>query len=103
MMSYASLPNSFWGYALETTQYVLNLVPSKLVSTTPKELWFGRKPNLGYVRIWESPVHVLKRDLIKLEAMTNIFLFVGYPKWMKGYLFYDPREQMVIVSINTFS
>ena len=38
MMSYASLSVSFWGYALETTQYLLNLVPSKVISTTPKEL-----------------------------------------------------------------
>ena len=28
MMSYASLPIFFWGYALETTQYILNLVAS---------------------------------------------------------------------------
>ena len=62
MMSYASLPYSFWGYALETVQYILNLVPSKAVSTTPNELWTGRKPNLGHVRIWGSPAHVLKRD-----------------------------------------
>ena len=41
MMSYASLPVSFWGYALETTQYLLNLVPSKVISTTPKEHWTG--------------------------------------------------------------
>ena len=32
MMSYASLLVFFWGYALETTQYILNLVPSKAVS-----------------------------------------------------------------------
>ena len=38
MMSYASLPVSFWGYALETTQYLLNLVPFKVIFTTPKEL-----------------------------------------------------------------
>ena len=41
MMSYASLLVSFWGYALETAQYLLNLVPSKAISTTPKELWTG--------------------------------------------------------------
>ena len=45
MMSYASLPNSFWRYALDTAQYVLNLVPSKAVPTTPRELWTGRKPS----------------------------------------------------------
>ena len=42
MMSYASLPSSFWGYALETAQYILNLVPSKAIPTTLKELWTGR-------------------------------------------------------------
>ena len=52
MMSYASLPNSFWSHALEIMQYILNLVPSKTVSTTSKELWTGRKPSLGHVQIW---------------------------------------------------
>ena len=100
MMSYASLPNFFWGYALETTQYMLNLVNSKAVSTTSKELWTGRKPSLGHVRIWGSSAHVLKRDPIKLEARIDVFLFLGYLKGIKGYLFYDPQEQRVIVSTN---
>ena len=91
-MSYASLPVSFWGYALETAQYLLNLVPSKAISTTPKELWSGRKPSLGHVRIWGSPAHVLRRDPSKLEARSEVGLFVGYPRGTKGYLFYDPKE-----------
>ena len=99
-MSYASLPNFFWRYTLEITQYILNLVPSKAVSTTPKELWTGRKPSLGHVQIWGSPAHVLKRDPSKLEAMIDVCLFVGYLKGTKGYLFYNPHEQKVIVSTN---
>ena len=83
-MSYASLPVSFWGYALETTQYILNLVPSKVISTTPKELWTERKPSLGHVRIWGSPAHVLKRDPSKLEARLEVCLFVVYPRGTKG-------------------
>ena len=27
-------------------------------------------------------------------------MFVGYPKGTKGYLFYDPKEQRVLVSTN---
>ena len=99
-MSYASLQVSFWGYALETTQYLLNLVPSKTISTTPKELWTGQKPSLGHVHIWGSPAHVLRRDPSKLEAISEVGLFVGYPKGTKGYLFYDPKEQRVLVSTN---
>ena len=71
MMSYASLPVSFWGYALETAQYLLNLVPSKAISTTPKELWTGRNPILGHVRILGSPAHVLKRDPCTLEIPVH--------------------------------
>ena len=83
---------------METAQYLLNLVPSKAISTTPKELW--RKPSLGHVRIWGSPAHVLRRDPSKLEARSEVGLFVGYPRGTKGYLFYDPKEQRVIVSTN---
>ena len=59
-----------------------------------------RKPNLGHIQIWRSLAHVLKRDPNKLEAMTDVFLFVGYPKRTKGYMFYDSQEQRVLVSTN---
>ena len=52
MMSYAPLPNSFWGYAVETALYILNVVPSKSVTMTPFELWKGRKASLEHFRIW---------------------------------------------------
>ena len=45
---------------------------------------------------------MLKRDPSKLEVRSNVCLFVGYHKGTKGYLFYDPQEQKVIVSINAW-
>ena len=41
MMSYSTLPISFWGYALNIAMYLLNLVPSKSVPKTPVDLWNG--------------------------------------------------------------
>ncbi|KAJ9549604.1 hypothetical protein OSB04_022147 [Centaurea solstitialis] len=38
MMSRATLPMSFWGYALETAAHILNLVPTKKVAKTPSEI-----------------------------------------------------------------
>ena len=35
IMSLSTLPLSFWGYALETTTYFLNMVSSKSVPNTP--------------------------------------------------------------------
>ncbi|KAA0061337.1 gag/pol protein [Cucumis melo var. makuwa] len=46
MMSFARLPDSFWGYALETSIYILNNVPSKSVSKIPYELCKGRKAQI---------------------------------------------------------
>ena len=40
---------------------------------------------------------MLKRDPSKLETMSDVCLFVGYPK---GYIFYDPHNQKVFVSTN---
>ena len=55
---------------------------------------------MDHVRIWGSPAYVLNRDPSKLGARLNVFFFVGYPKGTKGYMFYDPQEQKVIVSTN---
>ena len=35
MMYLTNLPQSFWGYALETAAFTLNRAPSKSVETTP--------------------------------------------------------------------
>ena len=43
---------------------------------------------------------MLRRDPSKLEAISEVGLFVGYPRGTKDYLFYDPKEQRVIVSTN---
>ena len=100
IMSYSSLPLSFWGYALQTAVYILNEVPSKSIQKTPLELWNRRKPNLRYIRIWECPAHVLKGKTEKLEPRTEVCLFVGYPKGTRGGLFYSPQEKKVFVSTN---
>ena len=98
MLSYSTLPPSFWGYALETANYVLNLVPSKAVSSTPTELWTGHKPSLRHIRIWGSPAHVLNPDAAKLEPRSEVCLFVGYPRGTKGGLYYSPKDRKVFVS-----
>ena len=98
MLSYSSLPESFWGYALETAAYILNLVPSKSVSKTPTELWKGRKPSLNHIRIWGAPAHVLVQKQQKLESRTEMCMFIGYPKGTRGGIFYNPKEKKVIVN-----
>ncbi|XP_038719865.1 uncharacterized protein LOC120012507 [Tripterygium wilfordii] len=49
MMCHATLPESFWGYALETAMHILNLVPSKSISKTPHDMWTGQLRRSGRV------------------------------------------------------
>ena len=51
MLSNSSLLKSFWGYALQTTVYLINRVPSKSIPKTPFELWTSHKLSLRHIRI----------------------------------------------------
>ena len=55
MMSNSSLPKSLWMYALKTSMYLLNRVPTKAVPKTPFELWTNRKPSLRHLHVWGCP------------------------------------------------
>ncbi|GKD48316.1 retrotransposon protein, putative, ty1-copia subclass [Tanacetum coccineum] len=51
MMNLTTLPLSFWDYALESATRILNMVPTKKVDKTPYELWYGKVPNLSYLKM----------------------------------------------------
>ncbi|GJT53727.1 retrotransposon protein, putative, ty1-copia subclass [Tanacetum coccineum] len=75
MMNLTTLPKSFWGYALETTARILNMVPTKKA--------------------------LVKRDMPdKLDSRSIKCIFVGYPKETMGYYFYYPLENKIFVSQN---
>ncbi|KAL2490948.1 Retrotransposon protein [Abeliophyllum distichum] len=92
------LPKSFWRYALNTACHTLNRVPSKSVDKTPYELWKGKRPNLSYIKIWGCDAYLKRVESDKLEAKSDKYLFVGYPKETVGYYFYNPIEMKVIIS-----
>jgi len=52
MLSYSGLSDGFWGEAMLTACYLLNRVPNKKNKVTPYELWYKKKPNLNYLRVW---------------------------------------------------
>ncbi|PKI43689.1 hypothetical protein CRG98_035920 [Punica granatum] len=98
MMSHTDLPILMWGYALQTTCYLLNRIPSKSVSTTPYEIWNGRTPSLKHFKIWGCPAFIKKQKTDKLETRSEKGRFVGYPSDSLGYYFYFPTEQRVVIS-----
>ena len=100
MISFAQLPDSFQGYALETIVYILNNVPSNSVSETPYDLWKEHKESLCHFIIQGCPTYVLEQNPKKLKHRLKLYLFTGYPKESRDGLFYDPLDNKVLVLTN---
>jgi hypothetical protein len=98
MMSNITLPKLFWGHALETAAQTINRVSSKSVEKTPYELWFGKVPNMSYLKIWGCEIFVKRPTSDKLGPKADKCFFVGYHKEMKGYYFYYQSENKIIVA-----
>ena len=98
MMSFTDLPLTFWGYAVETANYILNRVPSKSVTSTPYEIWKCKRPNLKYFKIWGCSAYVKNIFGHKLSARADLCKFIDYPQEGVGYIFYHPTEQRILVS-----
>ena len=99
MMSYSSLPISLWMYALKTTMYLLNKVPSKAISKTPFKQWTRRKPYLKHLHAqgYLAKTRIYNPYEKKLDFRTTSGDFIGYPKKSKGYRFYYLNHSLRVV------
>ncbi|GJV80968.1 retrotransposon protein, putative, ty1-copia subclass [Tanacetum coccineum] len=62
------IPQHNGDYALESATRILNMVPTKKLDKTPYELWYGKIPNLSYLKVWGCEA------LVKREIPTKIYL-----------------------------
>ncbi|GJV58374.1 zinc finger, CCHC-type containing protein [Tanacetum coccineum] len=103
MLSYSSLSEGFWGEATLTACYLLNTVPNKRNKTTPYELWYKKRPNLSFLRVWGCRAVVRlpdpKRKTLSEKGIDCIF--VRYVEHSKAYRFYviEPNDFVSIISI----
>nr|GEU89015.1 hypothetical protein [Tanacetum cinerariifolium] len=79
MLSYSSLSEGFWGEAILTACYLLNMVPNKKNKTTTYELWYKKRPNLAFLRVWGC------RAVVRLPDPKRKTVFVGYAEHYKAY------------------
>nr|GEX94037.1 zinc finger, CCHC-type [Tanacetum cinerariifolium] len=103
MLSYSGLSEGFWGEAMLTACYLLNRVPNKRNKATPYELWYKKRPNLSFLRVWGCRAMVRlpypKRKSLGEKGINCIF--VGYVENSNAYRFYviEPNESISINSI----
>ncbi|KAH0658182.1 hypothetical protein KY289_026930 [Solanum tuberosum] len=101
MMTQTNLSISFWGDALLTEAHILNKVPSKLVSSTPYELWTSHKTNLNDLRSWRCATYIKDRfgEFGKLSPKGKKCIFIRYSERFKWYVFIDELEDGSITEI----
>nr|GEW30138.1 hypothetical protein [Tanacetum cinerariifolium] len=73
MMSQTTLPKSFWDYALETTECILNMVPTKKVDKTPYEIWHEQAPNPSENKVFVARnAEFFESKLLDMKASGSV-------------------------------
>nr|KYP63279.1 Copia protein [Cajanus cajan] len=86
------LLKTFWAEAVNTSIYLLNLLPTKaLKGKTPYEAWCGRKPLVEHLKIFGCVcyTHVPHVKSDKLDHKCEVGIFLGYNINSKGYRVYN--------------
>ena len=100
MLLNAKLPLNLWGEALLSACHLHNRITSRKTKVSPYELWNGRKPNLGYLKVWGCiafyRVPDPKRTKLGPRALRSVF--VGYAENSKAYRLLDLSSNSIVES-----
>ena len=96
MIIWAELPQSFWGEAAMTANYIRNILPAPTNAHSPTELWDERKPSVSHLRTFGCmvTVHIPSETKAKLDRVSFQGIFVGYNS-SHQYRIYNPQRQKV--------
>ena len=102
VMCHANLPQKLWAELINTAAYLRNRSPTSSLNndSTPYEIWFGRKPNVGHLRVIGSKVfvHIPAFKRRKFDSKSKVGILVGYASQYKGYRVYDPEKEVTEVT-----
>lgn len=99
MLCGAELEKQFWGEAVLTATYLINISPTKAlkIHKTPYELWHNKRPMLKYLRIFGSTVYIHnKTQKSKFDEKSSKGILVGYEP--NGYKVWDIETDRFIVA-----
>lgn len=97
----SNLAKCYWAEAMNAANYTQNRLAMKSINNkSPFELWFGRKPNLNYFKVFgcRAYIQIAKELRRKLDPKCKEVLFVGYCEHSKGYRFLDIDSGKIVIS-----
>jgi transposase InsO family protein len=103
MLADPQLPAKYWDYALSCAVWIKNRTSTRALENgiTPFEVFWGKKPDLSYLRVFGSPVYVHVDASIrqKLDSRVIKCLFVGYSDSHKAWKCLDLKTGRELITI----
>jgi hypothetical protein len=97
----AGLAKIFWTDAVSMACYLINRSPRvTLDGKVAEEVWTGNEVDYSGFRVFGCPayVHIPSEERLKLDPKSRQCVFLGYGKRVKGYKFWDPTANKVVIS-----
>ena len=101
MLISSSCPERAWGEAVLTSVYVINRLPSVVLSNiSPFERLYNTAPDYNSLKVFGCVCFVLLQphEYTKLEPRARLCCFLGYGTEHKGYRCWDPISRRVRTS-----
>eukprot|EP00171_Calliarthron_tuberculosum_P002198 IDg2198t1 len=102
MLHHKRISLDFWAEAICTAAYTRNRVTNRGIpaSTTPYEIWNGRKPHLAHLRVFGSKCwyRIPKEKMTGLDKRASEAIMIGYPEGQKAYKLWDTLQLKIVVS-----
>ncbi|RVW98707.1 Copia protein [Vitis vinifera] len=102
LMFSSNVPNYFWGEAILTATYLINRMPSRVLTfQSPRQLFLKQFPHT-HAASSDLPlkvfgctafVHVYPQNRSKFALRANKCIFLGYSPTQKGYKCYSPTNK----------
>jgi hypothetical protein len=87
----ASLPATYWAYALVHAVYLLNRLIHSRTKRTPYKVWWGTQPDLSHLRVFGSRVCVKRTGhrCSKLDRHDFSGIFLGFTATDQNVIYMD--------------
>lgn len=100
MLIDSKLPNKYWGEAVNTANYLQNILPTAGETKTPHEKWEGVRPKLAHIKRFGCQAYAVvpaeRRQ--KLDCKARKYTFIGYADGTKGYRLLDTETDKICIS-----